>query len=231
MTVVASVVTCPGPSLRRPTGTPRFIISPRRPTGARLAHFFQHGLVYRTLRGQNRGVDEALACDGHISSSYLHHDRRDSNLEERPAERGCFSRRSSMDESPVLRLRRVHECKSRSAGDNGQKIEYAFRHHAYVLPNSHDHHEMMGHVLFILVVLTTIWCELFAEPRLFSRRRVNVRDHKILGASCIFLGGFVGRALADSIGAAGALGVGTGIRVVIALGWLFVPSKCSPMKC
>jgi hypothetical protein len=91
-------------------------------------------------------------------------------------------------------------------------------------------HEMMEHVLSILVVLTTIWCELFAEPRLFSRRRVNVRDYKILGASCIFLGGFVGRALADSIGAAGALGVGTGIRVVIALGWLFVPSKCSPMK-
>jgi hypothetical protein len=61
-----------------------------------------------------------------------------------------------MGESPVIRLCCIHECKSRSAGDNVQKIEYAFRHHAHVLPNSHDHHEMMGHVLLILVVLTTI---------------------------------------------------------------------------
>jgi hypothetical protein len=79
-------------------------------------------------------------------------------------------------------------------------------------------------------VLTTIWCELVAEPLLFMRRWVSARDHRVLGAICIFFGGFVGRALVDVMGAAGTLGIGTGIRVVIALGWLFVPSKRSAQK-
>ena len=46
----------------------------------------------------------------------------------------------------------------------------------------------------------------------------------------MFFGGFVGRALVDTMGAAGTLGVGAGIRVAIALCWLLVPSKPSVAK-
>ena len=76
-----------------------------------------------------------------------------------------------------------------------------------------------------LVVLTTIWCELVAEPQLFYRRRVPTRNRKLIGAAFIFFGGFVGRALLDQVGPAGALGVGTGLRVLVAGGWAFVPSQ------
>ena len=76
------------------------------------------------------------------------------------------------------------------------------------------------------VVLTTVWCELMADPKLFKlNRRVISRDHKIIGVAVLFLGGFAGRAILDKIGSAGALGVGTGIRVLISLWWLVVPAK------
>jgi hypothetical protein len=75
------------------------------------------------------------------------------------------------------------------------------------------------------VVLTTIWCELVADPNLFDRRWVSSRDRKLIGAMFIFSGGFIGRTLVDQIGPAGALGVGTGLRILIAIGWLFVPGK------
>jgi hypothetical protein len=75
------------------------------------------------------------------------------------------------------------------------------------------------------VVLTTVWCELMSDPKLFSRRPVVTRDHKLIAAASLFIGAFIGRTLVDSIGAAGTLGVGTGIRVLIALSWIFVPSK------
>jgi hypothetical protein len=78
---------------------------------------------------------------------------------------------------------------------------------------------------FLTVVLTTIWCELVADPKLFYRGRVSSRDRKLIGAVFIFLGGFTGRALVDQIGPSGALGVGTGIRVVIGLSWIFIPGK------
>ena len=38
------------------------------------------------------------------------------------------------------------------------------------------------------------------------------------------MGAFTGYAVVGQIGTAGALGVGAGIRVVIALGWMFVPA-------
>ena len=76
------------------------------------------------------------------------------------------------------------------------------------------------------MVLTTVWCELMADPKLFQLNRYIVsRDHKLIAIFAVFFGGFVGRAIIDSIGAAGALGVGTGMRLVIALSWLFVPGK------
>ena len=79
---------------------------------------------------------------------------------------------------------------------------------------------------FLSVVLTTVWCELMADPKLFNfRHRVVTRDHKFIAIFALFLGGFVGRAIIDAAGAAATLGVGTGMRVVIAFWWLFVPGK------
>jgi hypothetical protein len=64
-----------------------------------------------------------------------------------------------------------------------------------------------------------------ADPSLFRRKKVITRDHKLIAASSLFIGGFVSRAILDKIGAAGALGVGTGLRLLITLSWLFVAGK------
>ncbi|OBZ77952.1 hypothetical protein A0H81_02078 [Grifola frondosa] len=62
------------------------------------------------------------------------------------------------------------------------------------------------------IVLTTVWCELMADPKLFNfKQRIISRDHKLIAIFALFFGGFVGRALIDKIGAAGTLGVGTGL--------------------
>lgn len=81
------------------------------------------------------------------------------------------------------------------------------------------------------VVLTTVWCELMADPKLFKLNRfVITRDHKVIAILCLFVGGFTGRALIDQIGSAGTLGIGTGIRLLIAVWWLFVPGKVNAQK-
>ena len=75
-------------------------------------------------------------------------------------------------------------------------------------------------------MLTTVWCELMADPKLLNfRQRVISRDHKLIAIVALFLGGFVGRAIIDAAGAAATLGVGAGMRLAIALCWLFVPGK------
>ena len=79
-------------------------------------------------------------------------------------------------------------------------------------------------------MLTTVWCELMADPKLFQLRRVVTRDHKVIGIVALFVGGFAGRAILDRIGSAGALGVGTGIRFLISVWWFFVPGKQTPSK-
>jgi small basic protein len=75
------------------------------------------------------------------------------------------------------------------------------------------------------IVLTTVWIELMGDPGLFFRKRVVSRDHKLIYASSIFIGGFVSRAILDKIGSPGALGVATGIRLLITFSWLFVQGK------
>lgn len=78
----------------------------------------------------------------------------------------------------------------------------------------------------IVVVLTTIWVELMSDPRLFNlRRKVASRDHKILAAVTLFVGGFCSRALLGQIGSAGTLGIGVGLRIFIAISWIFVRGK------
>ncbi|KAI0937719.1 hypothetical protein AcV7_003677 [Taiwanofungus camphoratus] len=81
------------------------------------------------------------------------------------------------------------------------------------------------------IVLTTVWCELMADPKLFKlNRRIISRDHKVIAILSLFFGGFVGRALVDKIGSAGTLGVGTGFRLLIAVWWMFVPGKQNAQK-
>ncbi|KAH7882434.1 hypothetical protein F5I97DRAFT_366051 [Phlebopus sp. FC_14] len=76
------------------------------------------------------------------------------------------------------------------------------------------------------VVLTSIWCELVGEPKLFHmRRRVVERDHKMMTIAACFAGGFCGRALLGEVGAACTLGVATGFRLFISAWWLAAPKK------
>ncbi|KAJ6616494.1 hypothetical protein B0H10DRAFT_1397323 [Mycena sp. CBHHK59/15] len=76
------------------------------------------------------------------------------------------------------------------------------------------------------IVLTTVWVELVTDPRLFNlRQKVITRDHKLIAAVALFFGAFFGRALLAQIGAAGALGVGAGIRLLISLSWIVIPGK------
>ncbi|KAJ7056219.1 hypothetical protein C8F01DRAFT_1157135 [Mycena amicta] len=76
------------------------------------------------------------------------------------------------------------------------------------------------------IVLTTVWVELVTDPRLFNlRQKVITRDHKLIAAIALFAGAFVARAILASAGAAAALGVGAGVRLLIALSWIVVPGK------
>jgi len=75
------------------------------------------------------------------------------------------------------------------------------------------------------VVLTTMYCELMTEPQLFHFYRLVIsRDHKIIAIVALFLGALSGRSLLDKFGSVGALGVGTGVRLIITLWWFFVPA-------
>ncbi|KAJ7698590.1 hypothetical protein B0H17DRAFT_927290 [Mycena rosella] len=76
------------------------------------------------------------------------------------------------------------------------------------------------------IVLTTVWVELVTDPRLFNiRQKVITRDHKLIAAVALFGGAFVSRAILAQIGAAGALGVGAGLRFLIMLAWIVIPGK------
>lgn len=80
-------------------------------------------------------------------------------------------------------------------------------------------------------MLTTVWVELMSDPRLFKlREKVASRDHKVLAAAALFLGGFMGRALLGKIGAASTLGIAVGFRVLIAISWIFIGGKPAPRQ-
>lgn len=89
-------------------------------------------------------------------------------------------------------------------------------------------HACLAHIP--LVVLTTVWCELMADPYLFTRKLVKTRDLKIVAVTALFIGGFTGRALLDKLGDAATFGIGTGLRVIIAFFWFGVPGKLSASK-
>jgi len=75
------------------------------------------------------------------------------------------------------------------------------------------------------VVLTTIWCELMADPKFFVPKHVPSRDHKMISIFSLFFGGFVSRALIDKAGSAWTLGIGAFIRLLIAFSWIPAPAK------
>lgn len=64
-----------------------------------------------------------------------------------------------------------------------------------------------------------------ADPKLFAARRVASRDRKLVAVSSLFIGGFCSRAILQVIGSPASLGIGTGLRVLVALSWFFVPEK------
>ncbi|KDQ08582.1 hypothetical protein BOTBODRAFT_72306, partial [Botryobasidium botryosum FD-172 SS1] len=74
------------------------------------------------------------------------------------------------------------------------------------------------------VVLTTVWVQLVTEPTWFKLDFLPRRDHKILGILLLFIGGFLGRVLVNTVGVSSALAIASGFRVVIALMWYLVPA-------
>jgi len=64
-----------------------------------------------------------------------------------------------------------------------------------------------------------------ADPKLFIARRVTSRDHKIVAVTALFVGGFCSRAILQAIGSPASLGIGTGLRVLLAFSWFFVPGQ------
>jgi hypothetical protein len=75
-----------------------------------------------------------------------------------------------------------------------------------------------------------MWVELVTDPQLFYRKRVKTRDHKLIAVFSLFLGAFISRAILAKVGAASALGVAVGVRVLVSLAWLGVPAKGSGNK-
>jgi nitrate reductase gamma subunit len=75
-------------------------------------------------------------------------------------------------------------------------------------------------------VLTTVWCELMADPNLFKFRKLVIsRDHKIIAVTALILGAFLSRACLQATGSAVTLGVAAGLRAVIGLSFLWVRGK------
>ncbi|KDQ07091.1 hypothetical protein BOTBODRAFT_192616 [Botryobasidium botryosum FD-172 SS1] len=75
------------------------------------------------------------------------------------------------------------------------------------------------------VVLTGIWTLLVVDKKLFEVNHiVKSRDYKGLAILGTFIGGLVGGALINKIGAPATLAIGAGIRVLIAIGWIFTPA-------
>ena len=79
--------------------------------------------------------------------------------------------------------------------------------------------------IYIIVVLTIVWCDLMADPQLFYLRYVKTRDLKVVAVSTLFLDGFIGRVLLDMLGSSTTFLIGAGFRVSIALLWLGVPGR------
>ena len=54
---------------------------------------------------------------------------------------------------------------------------------------------------------------------------VPSRDHRIAAILLLFIGAFVGRILVNHVGSGATLGIGAGIRALVAISFWFVPAK------
>ncbi|KAG8738245.1 hypothetical protein FRC10_007113 [Ceratobasidium sp. 414] len=82
----------------------------------------------------------------------------------------------------------------------------------------------IGNIFNSTVVLTTIWVQFVGEPKLFQPHVVKQRDHKAIAILGLIIGGIVGRALVNQIGAQWTLGLGFVIRALVAISWLSIPA-------
>ncbi|KAG9087470.1 hypothetical protein FS749_002897 [Ceratobasidium sp. UAMH 11750] len=82
----------------------------------------------------------------------------------------------------------------------------------------------IGNIFNSTVVLTTIWVQFVGEPKLFQPQMVKQRDHKAIAILGLIIGGIVGRALVNKIGAQWTLGLGFVIRALVAISWLSIPA-------
>ncbi|GAA5853209.1 hypothetical protein JCM8547_000243 [Rhodosporidiobolus lusitaniae] len=80
------------------------------------------------------------------------------------------------------------------------------------------------------VVLTTIWVELVNDPKLFVPKLVKSRDHRLIAVFATFLGGMCSAGIVFASSSAVALGVTSGLRIISALSWLFVPAEKEDKK-
>jgi hypothetical protein len=71
------------------------------------------------------------------------------------------------------------------------------------------------------VVLTSVYCNLFADPDLFKGQNVE-RNRRATAPVCLLVGGILGGLWAhSSIGLAGALWTAVGFKAIIVVTWLF----------
>ncbi|KAH8828537.1 hypothetical protein DL96DRAFT_1709818 [Flagelloscypha sp. PMI_526] len=75
------------------------------------------------------------------------------------------------------------------------------------------------------VVLTSTFVELLSDPHLLDFTRfVYTRECKLAGCASLAIGAFVARTLMPVVGDGETLAIAAGLRVLVALSWLFVPS-------
>lgn len=89
----------------------------------------------------------------------------------------------------------------------------------------------LGHQLGTCCVLTTTLTELVADPGLFKLGFHSPRDIKASAIATLWFGAFCGRCICTQLSSAAALGIAAGLRVIIALLWLFIPgTEPLPLK-
>ena len=71
-----------------------------------------------------------------------------------------------------------------------------------------------------------MWTEVAADFNILTlRKKITAGDSKILAILALFTGGFAGRALLSQVGASATLGIGTFLRILIAIAWVWVPTR------
>ncbi|KAM0426444.1 hypothetical protein ACHAPT_008135 [Fusarium lateritium] len=85
----------------------------------------------------------------------------------------------------------------------------------------------LQHNALTSVVLTSIYCDLFTDAQLFQSILANAeRNRRVAAPTLLLTGALLGGLLANSsVGAAGALWVAAGLKLVVALAWGFWPAE------